>query len=332
MALSGGLDSRMTSLIGHKLGYTNQLNFTFSQSDYLDQTIACKIASDYNHEWIFKSLDSGKYLMNVDSITEYTGGGVLYYSLAHGYSLLKLLNLEQYGLMHSGQLGDVVLGTYYSSGNEKTPYNIKSGAFGNKLIDKVDTSNIRHYPNEEIGKFYNRGFNGILISGHTMIQQSMETASPFLDIDFMDFCLKLPVKYRRNHYIYKKWIISKHPEIAVYPWEKIKARITDRLISVKGRQIPLMRFIPQVSEALCRKLKGNGDVLMNKNHMNPIAYHIHNNPEVQNFINDYYRDNIGLVNDKELFKDVSEIVNTGSALEKIMAISLLSAIKRFKFN
>jgi len=38
--LSGGLDSRMTVLMAHKLGYTEQLNFTFSQSEYLDEKIA----------------------------------------------------------------------------------------------------------------------------------------------------------------------------------------------------------------------------------------------------------------------------------------------------
>lgn len=47
VGLSGGLDSRMTSWVANSLGYTNQLNFTFSQSDYLDETIPKKIASHF---------------------------------------------------------------------------------------------------------------------------------------------------------------------------------------------------------------------------------------------------------------------------------------------
>lgn len=42
VTLSGGLDSCITALLAHKLGYVNQLNFTFSQSDYLDEKILKK--------------------------------------------------------------------------------------------------------------------------------------------------------------------------------------------------------------------------------------------------------------------------------------------------
>jgi len=52
--LSGGLDSRMTVWVAHDLGYTDQLNITFSQSNYLDETIAKQIAADLKHEWLFK--------------------------------------------------------------------------------------------------------------------------------------------------------------------------------------------------------------------------------------------------------------------------------------
>ena len=43
VALSGGLDSRMTTWVAHDMGYgENIVNFTFSQSDYLDETIPKK--------------------------------------------------------------------------------------------------------------------------------------------------------------------------------------------------------------------------------------------------------------------------------------------------
>ena len=43
VALSGGLDSRMTAWVGHNMGYTNMLNYTFSQTDYLDETVPKEI-------------------------------------------------------------------------------------------------------------------------------------------------------------------------------------------------------------------------------------------------------------------------------------------------
>ena len=70
VALSGGLDSRMTTWVAHELGYTEQLNFTFSQSDYWDEVVPKQIARDIKHEWIFKALDNGLWLYDIDEITD----------------------------------------------------------------------------------------------------------------------------------------------------------------------------------------------------------------------------------------------------------------------
>ncbi|PEN17505.1 asparagine synthase, partial [Bacillus wiedmannii] len=43
-SLSGGLDSRMVNFVAHDLGYKDILNYTFSQSNYLDEKIAKDIA------------------------------------------------------------------------------------------------------------------------------------------------------------------------------------------------------------------------------------------------------------------------------------------------
>lgn len=43
VALSGGLDSRMTAWVAHTMGYTNMLNYTFSQTDYLDEKVPKQI-------------------------------------------------------------------------------------------------------------------------------------------------------------------------------------------------------------------------------------------------------------------------------------------------
>ncbi|MDU4146054.1 asparagine synthase-related protein [Clostridium sp.] len=61
-SLSGGLDSRMTNFVAKSLGYENILNYTFSQSNYIDDKISKEIASYLNNEYIFKNLDDAKFL------------------------------------------------------------------------------------------------------------------------------------------------------------------------------------------------------------------------------------------------------------------------------
>jgi asparagine synthase (glutamine-hydrolysing) len=65
------------------------LGITFSQSGYLDETIPKKISSDLKHDLIFKSYDNGSFLEYLEEITQITGGNVIYYSIAHGNSMLK---------------------------------------------------------------------------------------------------------------------------------------------------------------------------------------------------------------------------------------------------
>jgi asparagine synthase (glutamine-hydrolysing) len=331
-ALSAGLDSRMTSLVAHKIGFVNQTNFTFSQSGYFDEFIPKQISSDYNHDWIYKSLDTGNYLKDVDVITEHSGGNVLYYGVAHGYSLLKLLDMSQFDMFHTGLWGDAVIGTYYFSNNPNAEYKVSSGSFSRGgLTDKVTIPNT--YPNEEIGVFYNRGFNAILYAGHLMCQQKIETYSPFFDRDLLDYCLKIPVKYRFDHQIYIKWIKTKYPEFVKYKWEKIKARIDTPMVKIKGHNIPV-KNVPYLTYNKIKNIithNSNG-AMATKFHMNPMAYHIKNNSSVADFINNYTRDGIAFLNNSELRKDIESLIANDNAINKVQILSLLSAVKRFRFE
>ena len=326
-ALSGGLDSRMTSVVAHELGYTNQLNITFSQSGYLDQSIAQQIASDLGHEWLFKSLDTGRYLTDIDETTEYTGGNVMYYGIAHGQSLLDLLDVSKYDLIHTGDIGDVIVGAL---AKKHTSWSTKEGAFDTRLLGKVKFD--IDYPNGEIGRFCNRYPNGIVLSSHIKSKESFESYAPFLDKDFLDFCLHLPLEYRAHHYIYKKWIIAKHPLAAKYVWEKTKTKITEHTVNILGRNLP----VSQVPKGIYNKLKRIvglvGDPTGSKWGMNPHAYYIEHNEWIKSYLDNYFNSTIDLIIESELKTDVMSLYQTGSAIEKIMALSLLSAVKRFKLQ
>lgn len=328
VGLSGGLDSRMTSWVANDMGYSNQLNFTFSESDYLDETIAKKIASDLKHEWIFKALDNGVFLSQIDKINEISGGHNTYYGLAHSYSAVKYLNFKDLGILHTGQLGDVVISSF-AKRNRITLVHNGEGAHSKKLLCKLDCPTPVLNPPIEYEKnlMAERGFNGAL-NGNLIAQQFTETMSPFYDIDFMDYCLQIPLQLRINHNIYKKWIIRKYPDAANYIWESTNALITKDKLSIKfkGKEIPIKRIPSLISE----KFGMNQKRTVTKFHMNPLDYWYDTNPNIKEFQDFYFEQNIERLDlFPEIKSDVSNLYKTGTAFEKNQVLTLLSALNIF---
>lgn len=323
-SLSGGLDSRMTTWVAHELGYLEQLNVTFSQTDYLDETIAKSIARDLKHEWLFKALDNGNYLKNIDEMIEINFGNCLYSGNAHVNNFMNTFNFENYGVYHTGQLGDVILGTYYSSENPEKSYVPGAGAYSSKIIKGNEKNYLKHeYKNEEIFKFYNRGFTGIL-QGNLPVQKYSEVISPFLDVDFFNFCLSIPLKYRYNHRIYFKWILKKYPGAAKYKWEKIGGKITDKTITMMGHTTTLKALPRKVINKIFHKSAMN-----TKKHMNPFDYWYRTNENLKNFIDSTFKENISLLENNELKKDCQKLFTEGNTTEKTQVLTLLAAYKYY---
>lgn len=100
--LSGGLDSRMTVWVAHELGYQKQLNLTFCQSNYLDFQIAQEIATDLKHDFVFKALDNGNCIYDIDNVTKLTGGNACFFGVSHTKSLFDVINHDLYGGSYRG--------------------------------------------------------------------------------------------------------------------------------------------------------------------------------------------------------------------------------------
>ncbi|WP_343486615.1 asparagine synthase-related protein [Allomuricauda sp. d1] len=324
VTLSGGLDSRMVAWVAHEMGYVNQINLTFSQSDYLDETIAKKIAADLKHEWIFKALDNGNFLKDIDEITKISGGHVLYYGLAHSHSIYKYINSDILGMTHSGQLGDVVIGSYIGRLNNEDLKTL-GGKFSKGIEGKNPTNtSFDSFEDLELAMLYQRGLNGIN-EGLKIGQINSETISPFYDVDFMEFCLDIPIKNRMNHGIYLKWLLSKYPEAANYKWEKINRKPSTKQVSInyKGRQMPLRN----ATSAVLHKLGLKSSARSTKNHMNPLEYWYNTNNDLRTFQDTYFKVNIERITDRELKSDCQNLYNSGNAIEKNQVLTLLSAIK-----
>lgn len=323
-SLSGGLDSRMTTWVAHDLGFKNILNYTFSQSNYLDEKIAKDIATDLNHEFIFKSLDDGKFLYDIDNVININGGTSVYYGMAHSKNSLDTINLDTYGLVHTGQLGDVVIGTF-SSKAQHGPATLESGAYSTKLAERLKNMDIEMYKNEEIFKFYQRGFNGAL-SGNLAFQEETESFSPFYDVDFLNFCLKVPLELRIKHKLYYKWILRKYPSAANYQYERIKGKIMWPSWYIKGKNLGMKILNKSLTTVGLGGIYGYNS----KYGMNPFDYWYRTNKDMKEFIDTYFKENIdNLSNNKGLRDDCIQLFKEGSTVEKIQVLTLLGATKLY---
>lgn len=342
--LSGGLDSRMTVWVAHQMGYVAQLNTTFSQSNYLDFSIAQEIATDLHHDFLFKPLDHGDFIMDIDSVTPITYGNANFFGIVHGKRLYDLVNFESFGIMHTGMIGDAVIGTFFKKNEYNPNYKMGDGAYSLELIERLSDFQFKfEYENEEIFCLYTRAFTGAN-QGMTAFQEHTETCSPFCDIDFIEFCYAIPLNLRFNHKIYFDWILQKYPEAAEYIWEKKRAKIhaienkEPEYMNLFGYRVPAVNdkdFIKWLKGSVMRRLglrkkgeKSKTITMPTKDNMNPVDFWYYENPELRNFINEYYSENKEYLKENStLLKDIDSLFYSGAVYDKLQIISLISAVK-----
>ncbi len=323
VALSGGLDCRMTSFVGDKLGYKQQVNFTFSQSGYLDQVIASQISSYLKHEWVYKTLDNGIWLFDVEKAVRMTGGNVAYTTIAHTNSMYSYVNFEELGLLHSGQLGDVIIATH---GNIHERPSKSDGAFAPRHVLEYDFNEYHNYPNKEMFLYYNRYLNGTN-NGLQNVYNYTETLSPFLDLELIEYCLSLPDKLRKDHYIYHKWILAKHPDASNFVWEKTGNKINNPHFYIGNRVFYINNFVPRILNKIFKR-KGGVDTLK---HMNPFGYYIETNKELKDYLYAYYQ-YIDKIDSYDVRKLCKIMIQEGTAQERLQVVTLCCAIKLYFYE
>ena len=217
--LSGGIDSRMTVGVAFNCGYRNITTFTMSQSNYYDDTISRDMAMDMGLKHIFISLNNGDYLEDIEKGSFYQEGLVMYSGSAHLRYALEGMNMDDYGIIHTGMVGDGVFGTFliapqlFKLDEEKIVINSKSKEFVDYWRQIYMT-----YQNSELYKFYVKAVNGVF-NGYRTIEGFSEYASPFLHVDFLDYAFRIPPILRYKKRIYKEWIKKKHGNLTRYPLE-----------------------------------------------------------------------------------------------------------------
>lgn len=326
VSLSGGLDSRMTAWVAHDMGY-DMLNVTFSQSDYIDEKVPKEIAQDMKTEWIFKSLDNGLYLKDIEEIIDINGGANLYSGSAHVNSMARQLNYEEYGIYHTGQLGDGIL-AWKSEGKQLNKKTITEAAYSKKNLHKTnDDFLVDYYKSYSSFLIYTRYFNITNIGLLPLINYT-ETWSPFYELEFFEFCLTIPESLRANHLLYYNWVLSKYPEACKYTYESLKRPIfpSDSRKKGKWRKFAEKAFIYGLA-----RIAGKKYGMDTPNHMNPFDYWYKTNENLREFIESYYLENIDKTGGyPEIKNALEEQMKTGTTNEKLQVLSILAMFKQYE--
>ena len=322
--LSAGLDSRMTNYVLRDLFDGEIYNMTYSETGQLDYTIPAQIAKELKNHWLFKNLDNGLALKQINESYNITGGMIYYIWPSQLLDYMILINTDKIGIVHTGVFGDATPGTYFKDGIVKA-YRLGAGGFSNKLLDKLKKYiNEVDYDNHEIGVFYNRGCNGVVLGYSSTFQYYTECMSPFMDVDFFNYCLSLPLEYRFQHNLYYKWLSTCYPEAAKYPHNRIKIPSNKSLkIHYKNKRYPIDTIYSRIKAVLKTKIDPKAD-------MNPVQFWYDSNENLKSFMDTYYDENIKLVEDAEIKKDIINLYKNGTAMEKIQVISALTIFSNYR--
>ena len=330
--LSGGLDSRMNLWVASALGYKNILCVNFSQSGSLDDLISNQIAKYLKTELIHFPLDSANHLLHIDEYIQKNAGSCWYSAIGGMQFILEALDMNKFGLGHTGQLGDVVIGSYLKSAEELYDMSL-GGNYSNKISFNDICLKNNNYSDREEYLMFVRGFLGTL-SSHLFYRKFSEVASPFLNIDLFNYCMSIPVELRVNHHIYKKWILKKYPDAAEFIWEKTGRKIYEKN---PNKYICKIKRVIKEPKIIVNKLKRK-NVSYQLSGMNPYDLWFNENEKIRLTLDNYYNDWISCANgamepalSDSLRKKLISLYKEGNCFEKILVITVISALKLY-FN
>jgi asparagine synthase (glutamine-hydrolysing) len=318
--LSAGLDSRIINVIAKDMGYDKIVNISYSQSSSSEEKYTQKVANKLKNPYYHKSLDDAGFVYNIESMTEETFGAAYYFAISGGQQLLRLINFDNFGCEFTGWLGGESIGGLHFGTGPKINYN--TGRHSNTVKLRLG-GGIEKYVDQEEFNFYTRQAQDILNTAYLRTYYTYPM-SPFMDVDFLQFCYSIPYKMRDNHKLYWAWLDKYYPEWAslpsstirfsknfgdIYRWFRLRFRYVARFIA---RNLGIKRFSYK------------------KDHMKPFDLWYHTNSNLRDFVKSYYENNAKLIaSSNELSHECSLLFKSKNITDKLMAISMLSAVKRY---
>ncbi|MCB5261453.1 MAG: hypothetical protein LHW64_02085 [Candidatus Cloacimonetes bacterium] len=318
--LSGGLDSRLVVYAAHKLGYKGFSVLNFSEPGYLDATIAADIAKELDLKLHFSSLEGGKYLHKISQNLVYQEGQIVLHGAAHLFHALQNLPLKRYGILHSGQIGDIIKGSYLPT-RSHSPVNLMAAAYSTQILQRFSSELgfVRDkYPNHEAFVLYNRGFNGIT-NGDLASYHFSHSLSPFMAPEFMQYALNMDPAVRYDSRAYLAWMKYSYPVAARHTWEKTGARASDPFWLVKLKY-NAWRGSDKIKRLITKQ--------PNRLNMNPFDYWWQSNSELREDLNKEFSclQELAPYLDKELQADIAELQASRSLSARLQAYTLARGI------
>lgn len=326
MDISGGMDARTVCFAAKKLGYENITNICYSQMNAYERNIAEDMIRYLGNDYLFKSLDNVSFLYSIDEIVKENYGLSYFIGITGGRDFLKVLNPNEFGIEHTGILGDVYEGSFNSKPIYEKPYINPKYRFSQLLDIDLDMSFMERYDDNELFKFYTRG----VLAGtstHLIRQNYFETYSPFENIDFLKLMFSIPLEQRIDGRIYMKWVNKKYPEAMKFTYSGTMCKPNSGVIVRKLRtlwNIILAKFIIPLHKTIAFDSEWNY-----KGTMNPMEYWYEKDNHVREFVELYYQKTIDFVKNQEIKCHLENIYREGNAKDKMNMLTVLSIYKQY---
>ena len=325
--LSGGMDARTNVVIAKDLGFDNIKSITFGQSNSKDIKYARAIARGEKLNHFQRQLDNPLYLIDdiMENYIKPNDGLIMYHSSAHTSSTVKSFNLKNYSTMHTGQIGDVLFGSFARDNFNFHKNRGKIGYTGfisdDNLLDKIESlpEILKKYDTlgYELFSYEQRMINAT-IYGDRSLNDSIDNNSPFFNQELINFCISLPSSYKTNQMIYFDWLKKHHPRALDYSWDKIDMRPNSKFKIIYGKMF--------------KKYINGGKKYFNLNYesMNPYGQWLKKFPVIiDTFDHIVSAENIPDYLDTELKEDLIKIYNNNifEFRNKFAVVTAILAIK-----
>lgn len=325
MTLSGGLDSRVLLFKACQLGYKTTC-ITMGEANCTDIRISSQICDDLNQEHLIYELNNGLYLSDIESAVEANGGTIMWPGFAHGYRLRQLIDLRGYGAIHSGDLGDVILGGSYYEGSEKNNINridLRKDvlAYGRGFIGQFSNQfreeEINRYSNKVLFNYYNRGVNSAG-NGVFATHYYTEGSSPLISKSILNLMFSLPYEYTKEHKLYFEYLKEYMPKACEYIWEHSGCKPGAGYL-----QKEFVKWKRRISYRVFHKFSS----------MNPYDKWYGNNKALRDYLDEVYSDinNMSYVSDS-ILQVIKRKYRSNNTLEKTLACVAVTVLKKYGAN
>lgn len=322
--MSAGMDSRMVNWVAHDLGYKNVTDICYGLPSCTDAVVSARIAADLGYEYCFKSLADASFMLDLDETVRLNFGMALYIGATGTLRFMKALNTDRIGIRHNGNMGDTVFGAYLRGNGHRKPgdlsgHNSSSRSHGPYPVD------FSRYESEEEQDLYARYLLADPVS-HILVRDHVIAVSPFMDVDFLDYFLHIPIKYRRGN-LYANWVKTKYPQAAKYPYNSRVFTIASNRALSHFCTASVRKGLDMLSRALHKC--GISKYQYRMTGMNPIAAMYERTPAVQTFFSGYFDSAIGLFDGIPAFQCIlKEEFEAGTPTEKTLVLTVMSFAKQ----